>query len=115
MSVMTAASASPTPRRVKSPGWLDARLLVGVLLVLGSVLLGARLLAGADHSYRVLATTRDLAAGTVLTDDDVHPVAVRLPDHGRGVYLGAGTSVVGQQLSRGVARGELLPAGALGR
>ena len=32
----------PTPRRVRPPRWLDLRLVLGVLLVLGSVLLGAR-------------------------------------------------------------------------
>ena len=30
------------PRRVRPPRWLDLRLVLGVLLVLGSVLAGAR-------------------------------------------------------------------------
>ena len=39
----------PVPRRVRPPRWLDLRLVLGVLLVLASVLLGARIVgAGAD-------------------------------------------------------------------
>lgn len=105
---------SPSPRRVRTPRWLDLRLVVGVALVLGSVLLGARVVSGADHTYQVLSVSHDLAAGTVLSDSDVQPVRVRLPDHGRGVYLDADTAVAGKQLNRALGRGELLPAAALG-
>jgi flagella basal body P-ring formation protein FlgA len=108
------AIPSPSPRRVKSPSWLDGRLVVGVILVIGSLLVGAKVVASARHSDRVLAATRDLAAGTVLTDADVVLVSVRLPDHGRALYLAGAASVAGQALNRPLARGELVPAQALG-
>ncbi len=108
------APASPSPRRVKTPSWFDARLVVGVLLVLSSVFIGATVVSGASHSDRLLAVTHDLAAGTVLGAADVSAVSARLPDRGSGVYLTADTSVVGKQLNRAVARGELLAAAALG-
>ena len=106
--------ASPVPRRIKAPSWLDLRLVIGVVLVLGSVVLGAKIVSGANHTYRMLAVTRDLAAGTLLSRDDVTAVRVQLPDRGRGIYLSAEAEVLGKQLNRALATGELLPAAALG-
>jgi hypothetical protein len=85
-----------------------------VALVLGSVVLDARVVSAADQTYQVLSVSRDLAAGTVLSGSDVRPVRVRLPDHGRGVYLDADTVVAGKQTNRTLSSGELLPATALG-
>src|SRR5690242_1627018 len=70
----------PVPRRVRPPRWLDLRLVLGVLLVLGSVLVGARVLSSADATVPVWAASGDLAAGTALTADDVVAVDVRLDD-----------------------------------
>lgn len=106
--------ASPVPRRLKAPSWLDLRLVIGLVLVLGSVLLGAKIVSGANHTYRMLAVTRDLAAGTLLSHDDVVAVRVQLPGHGQGVYVSGDDDVLGKQLNRAVASGELLPAAALG-
>ncbi|MGI8761934.1 MAG: SAF domain-containing protein [Jatrophihabitantaceae bacterium] len=104
---------SPVPRRIKTPGWLDLRLVAGIVLVLASVLVGAKVVSGADDSYRMLAVTRDLSAGVTLRADDVRLVQVRLPGRGSGVYLADGAAVIGKQLDRPLSRGELLPAAAL--
>jgi hypothetical protein len=106
---------SPTPHRVKTPSWLDLRLVLGVVLVLASVLIGATIVSGANHTYRMLAVTRDLAAGTLLSRDDVDTVRVQLPHHGDGTYLSADADVTGKQLNQPLTRGELVPAAALGR
>ena len=105
---------SPVPRRLKAPSWLDLRLVIGVVLVLGSVVLGAKIVSGANHTYRMLAVTRDLAAGTLLSHDDVRSVRVQLPDRGHGIYVTGDADVLGKQLNRPLASGELLPAAALG-
>ena len=103
---------SPPARRLRRPGWLNLRLVLGVLLVLGSVLLGARTLAAADSSVRVWAVTGDLAAGTTLTSADVSVARVRLfSDADR--YLRTTTSPAGHTLNRDVGAGELLPRSAL--
>jgi hypothetical protein len=86
--------------------------VLGVLLVLGSVLLGARVVAGADRTAPVWAAAGDLAAGTVLTAEDLVPVDVRLDD-AAGAYLSTSTQPQGRTLSRGVRHGELLPRSAL--
>jgi len=59
-------AASPTPRRLRAPGWLNFRLIAGILLVLVSVIAGARIVTAADTSDMVWAAEADLAAGTVL-------------------------------------------------
>ena len=102
----------PTPRRVRPPRWLDLRLVLGVLLVLGSVLLGARIVSAADATVPVWAAAADLAPGTELTADDLVAVDVRLDDTAK-VYLSAGTRPEGRVLARAVRAGELLPRTAL--
>jgi hypothetical protein len=97
---------------VRPPRWLDLRLVLGVLLVLGSVLLGARVVSGADRTVPVWAAAGDLAAGTVLTADDLVPVDVRLDD-AAGAYLSTSTQPQGRTLSRAVRHGELLPRSTL--
>jgi hypothetical protein len=101
-----------TPRRVRPPRWLDLRLVLGVLLVLGSVLLGARIVSAADATVPVWAARSDLAPGTTLTVDDLKAVDVRLGDAATR-YLSAGTRPEGEVLARAVRAGELLPFSAL--
>ena len=107
-----AGAPGPTPRRVRPPRWLDLRLVLGVLLVLASVLLGARVVSAADATVPVWAASGDLAAGTVLTADDLVAADVRLDDAARA-YLSTGTRPEGRTLARAVNGGELLPRSAL--
>ena len=102
----------PTPRRVRPPRWLDLRLVLGVLLVLGSVLLGARVVGAADATVPVWAVTGDLGAGTRLGAGDLRAVDVRLGD-AADAYLSTSTRPEGRTLSRAVRSGELLPRAAL--
>jgi hypothetical protein len=102
----------PTPRRVRPPRWLDLRLVLGVLLVLASVLLGARIVSAADATVPVWAVTGDLAAGTELSVDDLVAVEVRLDDSA-DAYLSTATRPEGRMLARAVREGELLPRTAL--
>lgn len=105
---LPSSQASRLPRA----RWLDARLLVGVLLVVVSMAVGARVVAGADDSVAVWAAGRDLSAGSVLSSDDVVVERVRLL-HGESAYLMASAPVVGRSVNRPVARGELLAGSAL--
>jgi len=110
---MSGVSLSPTPKRVKTPSWLDLRLVTGVVLVLAAVLIGAKVVSGAHRTYRMLAVTRDLAPGSTLAAGDLTYVDVQLPGHGRGVYLSDRRRAVGHQLNRPLAKGELVPSSAL--
>jgi hypothetical protein len=104
--------SSPTPKRVSPPSWLNARVVVGLLLVVASTALGAYLVGSGRHTDRVLVARHDLAAGTVATAGDFTTQAVHLSDPSR--YVSADSPVAGQVLSRPVSSGELVPRAALG-
>lgn len=103
----------PAARRLARPRWLDARLVVGVLLVLGSVVLGSRVVAAADDTYEVWALRADLGAATTIEAGDLEPVPVHLGDAAASKYLSTSSSPVGWVLTRPLSAGELLPGGAL--
>jgi len=103
-----------TASRLPRARWLDARLLTGLLLVLLSVVVGAKVFADADERVQVWSVTRDLGADTPLTEDDLRVSAVRL-DADVERYLSAAASLDGLVLTRPVGRGELLPVSAVGR
>lgn len=105
--------ASPAPRRIRPPSWLDLRLLAGVILVLASVVGGAAALSSADHRQSRWAVSRDLAPGTVLTRADVHVVRVQLGSSD-GQYLSITEPIVGRSVQAGLRSGQLLPRAALG-
>lgn len=100
---------SPRAARLRPPSWLDRRLVLGVLLVLTSVVVGARVLAGADASVPVYAATRDLVAGTALVDGDLRVARVRLFGNGDRYVSADGAKPTGYVLLRGVGAAELLP------
>lgn len=111
---MSETPASPQANRLATPGWLDARLVLGVLLVLVSVVVGARVLSSADRSQTVWAAKRDLAPGAQLTADDLTRLRVRLFGGDTKRYInGRGGAPTGYFLRRGVGAGELLPIAAL--
>ncbi len=107
--------ASPAARRLATPSWLDARLVLGVLLVLVSVVIGARVLSSADASEGVWVVTRDLSAGSALSEGDLARRQVRLYDSGPRYLLAAGAKPVGYVLQRPVGAHELLPRDSLVR
>lgn len=98
--------------RVRAPSVVDARTIVGLLLVVGSVLGVAWLVAGADDTVAVWAVRGDLAAGSTVGADDVEIARVQLGQADRR-YLSDDVDPVGQVMVRDVASGELLPTSAL--
>lgn len=107
------AVSSPEPRRIATPSWLDLRLVVGVVLVLASVLIGATVVSRASDTRAAVTATRDLAAGTILHGDDVRITQVQLSDGGAGVYLADVGDAIGKTLGRAVSKDELLPSAAV--
>lgn len=113
---MSDQSQVPTPTATRLPRarWLDARLLIGLLLVLVSVVVGAKVFAEADQRVRVWSVSRDLGADTALSEDDLTAKKVNLSDV-TGRYLAATEDLEGMVLTRPVGRGELLPLSAVSR
>lgn len=104
---------TPSVARLSRARWLDARLLLGLLLVLVSVVVGAKVFADADERVAVWAVTRDLGADTTLASADLVTRSVRL-DRAAGRYVSADQSLEGLVLRRPVGKDELLPLAALG-
>lgn len=106
----------PVPaRRLHRPSWRDARLLVGLLLVVGSVAAGARIVAAADDTEPVYAAATALVPGERLTPDRLTRVDVAL-GAASSTYLAASAPwPEGAVLLREVRPGELVPVAALGR
>lgn len=102
----------PTAPRLPRPRWLDTRLIVGLLLILVSTVLGAKLFAEVDERVRVWAVTRDLGPHTALSERDLVVRAVRLDETARR-YVSADQPLNGLVLNRAVGRNELLPVAAL--
>lgn len=106
----------PPAARATTPGWRDARLWIGLLIVAVSVVAGSRLLAAADDTVAVWAVSADAGPGAALTEDDlvVHRVRFAEPDDLAGYYRVDDTLPDDLRLVRGVGAGELLPRGAVG-
>ena len=103
--------ASPPASRLALPRWFDARMVIGILLVLGSVVVGAKVFSAADATTAVWAASRDLPAGARLQKSDLHAVNVRLDD-GKAYVAATGAGPAGYVLTRPVGAGELLPSKA---
>lgn len=106
----------PAATRAGTPGWRDPRLWVGIVLVTGSVVAGARILSTADDMTSVWAASSDLTAGQTLTADDLRATRVRFDDDAdERRYLGVDDELpTDLTLTRALSAGELVPAGALG-
>jgi hypothetical protein len=111
-----ASAASPPAQRPVRARWRDPRLVVGVLLVAGCALLGARFVGGADDTVAVWATARSLQPGQPLSTDDLRRQQVRFEDQADADrYVSADDPLpAGAPLARAVGAGELLPRSALG-
>jgi hypothetical protein len=105
---------APAAARLRRPSWRDTRLVVGVLLVLASVALGARVVAAADDTVPVYAAATARPEGSAVDPAVLRVVRVRL-DAGAAAYLdGSRPPPTGAVVLRTVGAGELVPARAVG-
>lgn len=110
---MTTELPRPTARRLAAPSWKDNRLVVGVLLILASVVLGAAAVGAADDRVGVWAAREDMTPGDPVRASDLVRVDVQLGDQA-GTYLVAGREFPQEAtIDRPLAAGELVPRSAL--
>ncbi|CAO5147559.1 SAF domain-containing protein [Frankia sp. AiPs1] len=104
---------SPPARRLTRRRWRDSRLLVGVLLVLVSVVVGARLFASADSTQQWVVARGDLPAGHVVVTGDLGTVSARLSGSTSGRYYPGARlgDLTGATLARPVNAGEFVSGG----
>jgi len=103
---------SPPATRLGPVRWLDVRLIAGILFVVLSGVLGAKVLTDAGHTEPVWVVTRSLPAGAALKVDDIQARSVHI-EGGAARYLAADRPPTGFVLGRPVGAGELLPRSAL--
>ena len=105
----------PSATRLKSPSWPDGRLVIGVVLVLLSVVVGAKIISSSQRYDVMWAASRDIAPGTTLIKSDLVQVDVRFKDHGALYISAAGASPVGRVSTASApstAAGVTLPSSA---
>lgn len=96
--------------------WRRPRFMVGLLLVLGSVLLGAQVFAAADDSVPVWTVRTDVASGQQITASMLAVRQVRFADGQQADRYVSGDEALPLPAvaTRPLGAGELLPRSALG-
>jgi hypothetical protein len=109
------APASPQGARQRHIRWRDPKLWLGIVLVLGSIVVGARVLASADDTTAVWQLTHDIPAGSPLTSSDLRATRVHFDDPAvAGRYLLADQPVQpGARATRDLQAGEILAGSAV--
>lgn len=106
------SEVSPAARRLVGPSWLDTRVVLGLLLLMTAVVVGARVFASADRYSTVYVARHPLVPGEQLRASDVAVGRVRFAGEA-GRYIGTGALPTGYLVTRFVAAGELVPRAAL--
>ncbi len=116
--VLSSPGSEDSPAAQRSPvaGWRDPRLWIGVALVAVSVVVGARVVGGADDTVAMWTVGTDLAEGTEVDPSDLVARRVRFADPSDAeLYFTTGDALpTARHLARGVTAGELLPRTVLG-
>lgn len=104
---------TPAASRLQKPSWRDARLLVGLLLVLAATLGGASVISHLDDTVSVYRARSSLVPGQQVSKDDLQVVRVKVDQAGRTYLADSGKAPAGHVL-REVRAGELVPRSAVG-
>lgn len=104
----------PVAKRLQRPSWRDARLLVGVVLVLLATALGARIVANADDTTPMYAATTTIRPGDQLTSANLKRVDVQLGDQSARYLSARAAPGADAYALREVTEGELVPTEAVG-
>lgn len=108
------AAAAPV-MRLRKPRWKDPRLIVGIVLVVASVLMGATLVSRLAETTPVIVTRSPIVPGDPIDAADLMTVEMRLGDQ-TGFYVGTMDAIPeGAVATRTIQAGELLPMSAIGQ
>lgn len=104
---------SPKASRQRLPRWLDPKLILGILLVLGSMAAGARILSDNNRTVEVWSLKQDLAADANIEEGQLVATSVRFTSKSNAdQYVSAARFPEGARMVRKVDKGEFLPRNA---
>jgi hypothetical protein len=113
------SGSASTAQRLRVRPWRDPRLLIGVLLVLGATVLGARIVAAQDDTTEYWAVRSSVVPGDRVTADSLRATRVRLSAGTAGNYLRVDEEFAAPLddlvWAHGVAAGSLVDRNALVR
>lgn len=92
--------------------YLTPRYIFGLILILSSFTSAYLISKSADRTITVWASTVELGPGEEITEGDIAPVRVRLPENAEQ-YLDARTRIVGTFVLRNIGAAELIPSFAI--
>lgn len=107
--------SSPKASRQTRPRWLDPKLFLGILLVLGSMAAGARIIANADQTTEIWVAAEDIPENAIVTSEMLDVARVRFTrDADSNQYLSPRSKLTpNTRAVRTIAKGEFVPAKAL--
>ena len=94
--------------------WFDPRFAIGLLLIAASVAGVVWIVGAADSSVEVYAARDSLAVGDSIRSSDLVTTGVRLDGAGDLYLVPGDVPDDGLVVTRAIARGELVPAAAVG-
>lgn len=101
--------------RLRRPRWKDPRLIVGIVLVLASVLMGALLVSRLSETTAVLVARSAIAPGEEFDPADLDVVELRLGDQD-SLYLGTIEAIPEDAVATSaILPGEMVPRSAVGQ
>src|SRR5699024_8129056 len=111
----SAVGATAAMMRLRTPRWKDPRLIVGIVLVVASVLMGAVLVSRLSETTSVLVARSAIVPGEPITAEDLTTVELRLGDQ-TDHYVGTLEAIPeGAVALRTIRSGELVPMSAIGQ
>lgn len=107
--------SSPRASRQTRPRWLDPKLFLGILLVLGSMAAGARIIANADQTAEIWVAKEDIPENSIVTSEMLGVTRVRFTETADSEkYLSPQSKLTPETRAvRTIAKGEFVPAKAL--
>lgn len=103
-----------TAPRLRTPSWRDPRLLFGILLVAGSVVLGSWAVNAGQRTVGIYQVTETITPGVELSADNLAVVQIRSSDVQDRYLMASDSLPEGQITLRVLGDGEFVPQAAIG-
>lgn len=108
MKISSATHDKVYAARLQKPTIKDPRLVVGILLILGSILAVVLVLRAGNQTASYYAATHEIAVGQKIEPEDIQLVEVKLSDAQKNTYRASDQTPEGQYATSLIRSGELV-------